>query len=78
MDCGVKTPVSSSIKQKLNKCLSTKSELVGVDDMVEKILWKSLFLEEQGVDVEEKIVMQDNKSSIKLEEKGRASTRKRT
>ena len=78
MQWGLGTSISASLKQKLNTRSSTESELVGVDDMMEKVLWIKLFLEEQGVHVEKNIVMQDNQSAIRLEENGRASAGKRT
>ena len=78
MNWGVGTPISTSTKQKLNARSSTESELIGVDDMMEKVLWSKLFLEEQGVHVKENIVLQDNQSAIWLEKNGRASAGKRT
>ena len=37
-----------------------------------------MFLEEQGYDVKENILYQDNKSTIQLEKNGKASSHKRT
>jgi hypothetical protein len=37
--------ISSSTKQKVNSRSSTKSELIGVDDKIVKILWTKRFLE---------------------------------
>jgi len=50
---------SGSAKQKINTRSSIEAELVGVDDVITKILWTKLFIEEQGYEV-------DNKSSILL------------
>ncbi len=62
---------SISRKQKLNTKSSTDSELVGVDDALVMILWTKLFLEEQGYDINSKILYQDNKSAILLERNGK-------
>jgi len=69
---------AGSRKQKLNTRSSTEAELVGVDDVMAKILWTKLFIEEQGYEVKRNILFQDNKSSILLETNGRNSTGKRS
>ena len=71
-------PIVSSTKQKLNTRSSTESELVGVDDMMSSIIWTRYFLKEQGYDVCDNIIFQDNKSSILLERNGKLSSGKRT
>jgi hypothetical protein len=73
-------PISVSTKQKLNTRSSTESELVGVDDMMPIICWTHYFLLSQGygIIVIENLLLQDNKSSILLEQNGRASSGKRT
>ncbi len=43
---------SGSAKQKINTRSNTEAELVGVDDVITKILWTKLFIEEQGYEVE--------------------------
>ena len=68
--------VTSSTKQKLNTRSSTKSELVGIDDLMPPVLWTCNFLKAQGVT--ENILYQDNKSAILLEKNGQASSSKRT
>jgi hypothetical protein len=69
---------SISRKQKLNTKSSTKSELVGVGDVLVMILWTKLFLvEEQGYD-NSNILYQDNKSTIWLETNGKKSSGKRS
>ena len=75
---GKGSPISISQKQKLNSRSSTESELIAVDDLMDKILWTRLFLKEQGVQIEKNILMQDNQSTIKLEENGKWSSGKRT
>jgi hypothetical protein len=55
---------SISRKEKLNTRSSTESELVGVDDVSDMILWTKLFLEEQGYNINSNILYQDNKSAI--------------
>jgi len=64
---------SGSAKQKINTMSSTEAELVGVDDVIVKILWTKSFIEEQGYEIEKNILYQDNKSSILLETNGRKS-----
>ena len=51
---GIGSPISISQKQKLNSRSSTESEIIGVDDVMDKILWTKLFLQAQGVQVQEK------------------------
>ena len=65
-------------KQKVNAKSSTEAELIGVDDLVSKILWTKKFLKYQGFEAKHNIVFRDNTSAMKLEEKGRISAGKRT
>jgi hypothetical protein len=67
-----------SRKQKLNTKSNTESESVGVDDVSVMILWTKLFLEEQGYEINNNILYQDNKSAILLETNGKKSSGKRT
>ena len=78
MSYGSGAPMTISSKQKLNTRSSTDAELVGADDVMSPLLWTKLFLEAQGIDVQENILYQDNKSAILLEENGKASSGKRT
>ena len=78
MSWGIGSPISVSQKQKLNSRSSTKSEVIAVDDMMDKILWTRLFLKDQGVDITDNILYQDNQSSIRLEKNGKSSSGKRT
>ena len=71
-------PLAKSTKQKLNTRSSTESEIVAVDDLIPQILWARLFMKEQGFDVRDNILYQDNKSAMLLEQHGRASSSKRT
>jgi hypothetical protein len=73
---GVITSVST--KQKVNTRSSTEAELVGIDDVISKILWTRRFIEAQGFKPKSAVVYRDNTSSMKLEENGRASASKRT
>ena len=38
---------STSTKQKVNARSSTEAEMIGVDDMISKVLWTKLFIEAQ-------------------------------
>jgi hypothetical protein len=70
--------ISDALKQKVNSRSSTESELIGVDDEVGKVLWTKRFLEWQEFKVRLNLVCQDNTSSMKLENNGKASSGKRT
>lgn len=54
---------ATSTRQKLNTRSSTEAELVGVDDVMSQVLWTKYFLEEQGHQVADNLVCQDNQSS---------------
>jgi hypothetical protein len=73
---GSRTITSISTKQKINTCSSTEAELVGIDDVVSKVLWTKLFLEAQNFHIDTNIVYCDNTSSMKLEENGKAGSGK--
>jgi hypothetical protein len=74
------SPFSSSIiSQKLNTKSSTEAKLVGVDDgMPLVIVWTRHFMIEQGYNVKDNVVYQDNQSAILLEWNGHASSGRRT
>lgn len=72
---GIITSVST--KQKVNSRSSTEAELIGIDDVVEKIVWSHEFIKAQGFE-SKTIVNRDNTSSMKLEMNGRTSSGKRT
>ena len=78
MTMGNGFPIAVSTKQKLNTRSSTECELVGVDDMMPIITWTWYFLLSQGYGIVENLLLQDNKSSILLEQNGKASSSKRT
>ena len=78
MSFGRGAPIAISAKQKLNARSSTDAELIGADDVMSPLLWTKLFLEAQGIDIQENLLYQDNKSTIVLAENGRASSGKRT
>ena len=50
----------ASTKQKIVTSSSTEAELVGVIDVIPKILWCRHFIESQGCYVEDVYVYQDN------------------
>jgi hypothetical protein len=70
--------ISDSLKQKVNSRSSMESEIVGVDDEIHKVVWAKRFAEYQGFKVKLNIVFQDNTSSMKLEQNGKASSGKRS
>ena len=63
---GLGCPIVCSTKQKLNTRRSTKSELVGVDDMMPSIRWTRYFLAVQGYKVKDNIVFQNDRRAILL------------
>ena len=70
--------INVSAKQKLNTESSTTAELVGVDCASSLALWAPLFLGEQGHNVQENAVNQDNESMILPVKNGKTSSGKRT
>ena len=76
MSLGNGSVFSGSWKQKLVTRSSTESEVVGVFDVLPQVLWTKKFLEDQGVEVKETILYQDNMSSMLLERNGRQSSTK--
>ena len=69
---------SKSTKQKLNSKSSTEAELIASSEVLPQILWTRYFLEDQGVDVRESVLYQDNTCVIQLERNGRTSSGQRT
>jgi hypothetical protein len=78
MSLGKGSPFSISTRQKLNTKSSTEAELVGVDDGMPIIIWTRQFMIEQGFDLKDNVVFQDNQSAILLERNGRVSSGRRT
>ena len=56
-----------STKQKLNTKSSTEAELVAVSDYIPYHIWMIIFLTQQGYEIENKVLYQDNQSAIKME-----------
>jgi hypothetical protein len=77
MSMGAGAVYSSSQKQKMNTKSSTEAELVGANDVLPQVLWTQYFLEAQGYGTKN-ILYQDNQTTMKLEQNGKASSRKRT
>ena len=66
-----------SIK-KLNTKSSTESEIFGVGDVLLQLICTQYLLKQQGYEIHENFIYQDNQSAIKLENNGRRSSSKRT
>jgi len=60
-----------SSKQRLNTKSSTEAELVGVSDGIGHVIWMRNFMIEQGYQVNEATIFQDNKSTLHMIQKGR-------
>jgi hypothetical protein len=71
-------PIVSYTKQKLNTRSSTETKIVGADDFMPAICWNRYFMKAQGYSVTDNVLFQDNKSSILLENNGKAQSSKRT
>jgi hypothetical protein len=78
MTLGKGSVYASSVRQKLNTRSSTEAELVGVDDAMGMILWTRLFLQNQGYEVNNTKIYQDNQSAMLMERNGKRSSTKRT
>ena len=70
--------ISARKAHKLNTRSSTEGEIVSVDDCLALILWSREFMIAQGSGCNRNIILQDNMSSILLENNGKASSDKRT
>jgi hypothetical protein len=77
MSMGTGAAYSTSKKQKLNTKSSTEAELVGVDNVLPQALWTKYCMEAQGYGVTT-LLNQDNQSTIKLADNGKASSGKGT
>ena len=73
MTMGWGTIHARSTKQKLNTKSSTEAELVGVSDYLPYNIWWMNFLHEQGYELKNNVLMQDNQSAMKMELNGRNS-----
>jgi hypothetical protein len=73
MSLGTGAAYAVSKKQKLNTKSTTESELVGIDDVLLQALWTKYFMEGQGYGMST-IVNQDNQSTIRLANNGKASS----
>jgi hypothetical protein len=69
---------SVSTQQKVNSRSSTEAEFIAVDDVLSKVLWVELFMEEQDQEIRMNIIYRDNQSSMKMELNGKTSSGKRT
>ena len=70
--------ISVSKAHKLNTRSLTEGEIVSVDDCLSLVLWYCEFMIAQGYGCNRNIILQDNRSSILLENNGKASSGKRT
>ena len=78
MSLGQGGVTSFSRKQQIQGKISTKCELIAVDEKLPQTLWTNYFIEAQGYSVEINLINQDNKSAILMETNGRFLSSKRT
>ena len=78
LSMGIVFPIVSSIKHNLNTWSSTETGVVVADYCMPTVIWIRYWLDAQGYDVCEKILFQDNKSAIFLENNGKVSISKCT
>ena len=71
-------PIPALKKHNLNTQRSIESEIVGVNDFMPGIIWKRRFLKAQDYGVTNNINLQDNKSTLILENIGKESSGKIT
>ena len=65
-------------KYKINKNISTETELVGAIDALTQVLWTQYFIEHQGYNIKDNEFNQYNQSTILLEKNGIVSGGKLT
>ena len=65
-------------KKRVNGRISTKSEIVGLENALTQCLWSRYFIEGHGYAEEELELHQDNMSDILMENNGKHSITKRT
>ena len=63
--------IASSLKQKINTCSSTETELVATDDCLPNLLWVNNFFQAQDMHVNNTKLFQNNQSTILLEKNSR-------
>ena len=65
-------------KQKLNTRSLTEVDIFRVDGVQTQVIWTQYFLKEQGYDINDNVIYQDNQSATKLKNNSRKSSIKRT
>ena len=73
MSMGVGVIHARTNKQKLNVKSSTEAELVGNSDYLPYNIWLLHFLAEQGYEIKDNVLYQDNQSTIRMLKNGRNS-----
>ena len=73
MSMGLGVVQAKSSKQKLNTKSSTEAEVVGMSDYTTNNLNYVMFMREQGYEIRENTIYQDNESAIRMEKNGRQS-----
>jgi hypothetical protein len=67
-----------STKQKVNSRSFTEAEFIAVNNIISKVLWVKLYMEEQDQEIRMNIIYLNNQRSMKMELTGKTSSGKRT
>lgn len=65
---------SSSLRLRINTNSSTEAELVAAHYFMPQVLWTRYFLQDQGYEMRDNVLFQDNQSAILLETNGKGSS----
>ena len=69
-------PIVISTKQNIDTKIFTETEMVGIDNFMSEIYWNSYFIAAQCYKIKDNCLHQDNKSSILMENNGKALSTK--
>ena len=53
------------IKKKLTTKSSNEADIVVLDNVLNQVIWTQYFLKEQGYEIHDNVVYQDNQSAVK-------------
>jgi uncharacterized protein YegJ (DUF2314 family) len=71
-------PYDPYVANKVNSRNSTEAEFIALDNVISKVLWVKLFMEEQDQEICMNIIYRNNQSSMKMELNRKTKSGKRT